>query len=1086
MRELFQRDIAYRIGDFGGAPQDGTRELIDAVARYAAEAARSFETGDYLQAAAIARSGLDALAGIESSLPVQHYLRTLWEIKADAYARLQNPPEAIRCGRAVLEISRVLTDSSESGFHLVLAHLSLGHYHVDAGEYGQALFYYRESEQLFPPNAETNIAAELAVSIADCHANLGDLGQALRATEYAIGLLSDANCEHSRRILLATRDRRAFYLGWSGHCDTAALESENVVAAIRVLASNDARFEPDLARSLDHRAEILERAHRLEEAISAAEESTALRRRLAEQDGLFCVPFLRSLVTLARLSGDSCNPERAIELCMEAEQFISGSKPIATPPDLRAQVATCHGRNLMAVGRHIEGEKQLLYAARLFRQLAKASGGSAFFRDALAEVMLDLGRMYLALEPAIAKRWFARAAAWKRRIARNSEHLFDRAGEAIAYIWLGRAELGNGDAKSALGKLDHAIEIFSGLNILPGDFPDIAVTLTQNIIVAATTPEIGGTSSQKQIHRFERLTRALCTATDIVDDALLDSIQDRIATFQRLWLEHFIDTGDGAAIVELLSFAHGRRLALLAHTQIQAREVSISLSEEEKVFIDLQRRIRRIDLEIAQVLNIRTSSLLPGGYKVAVAGSSIESERDRLFRDYLDLRDQLIANGQYPDIAKGMLSFANISERMDSSDTLAVWCVPRAFGSNRPPQLVILSANSNEKPFILAMPELDDASHTFAQLLSQWRFGRSGMRGGLPASHAGTSGIDSTHLEKYLWLEMGGLWARIAKKLLPLGIKQLHMVTHAEAHNLPWLGACPESVYLRQYPSLHWYHRRKTAPPPPTPSPEHPLILLAEKPSDDPINTLYHVPLEMEFIRHIWPGAVIEADYGDAIHSREASAIWIVGHGFTRKGHALLGRDREPQPLADTSIFNAPDCRIGLIYASTCYMGQTSDIGGEPVGLASLANSWPEAPSTTGAIAPVHDLGTALFALLFNIFWKTEGDPRIAFDCARKALRSGNWPEQGKQILDHTCRIVRPTLIRRAEEHARISGETISRLYPELSESDKLSRLFSLRTRGEECLEIWREEKTFSNLLPQAFTAISQNTNPSNYWTWFG
>lgn len=1085
MRELFQRDIAYRIGDFGDAPPQTKRpEALT-------EAERYFKMGDYAQATVIARNGLEALGNTDTSPPTLHCLRALWEIKADAYARQQNPNEAIRCGQSMLIVSCALANSGENGLHLAIAHLSLGHYHIDAGKYDQALHHYRETERFLPSTAETYLAAELAASMADCHANLGELNQALQATEHAIALLSLASGENVHRILLATRERRAFYLSWSGHCDTAALESEDVVAAIRVLVSCDARFKPDLARSLDHRAEILERGGRLDEAVVAASESTALRRPLAEQNSQFRVPFLRSLVTLARLSGATGDPKQAIKLCEEAEQFITDSGPMATPADLRAQIASCHGRNLMATDMHNKGEEQLLAAARLFRQLAREGGGSAIFRDALAEVMLDLGRMHLAQEPSKARRWFARATAWKRRIARESRHPFDLAGLAEGYIWLGRAELGSGNAKSALDKFDRAIEIYTGLEILPGDFPDLAIALTQDLITATTSPEIWGTSSQEQIVRFESLARALSTATDIMDDTLLDTIQDRISAFQRLWLEHFIDTDNGAAIVELLSFAHGRRLALLAQAQIQSCERSKNLPEDEKTFIHLQRRIRRIDLEIAQVLSIRSPSLTHNEYKTsptefaAGAGRRLGSERDHLFRDYLATRDRLIASGRYPDVSPGALKLADIRGHMDSSATLAVWCVPRAFGIEHSPRLVIVTTNE-KAPFILSMPELDSASSAFAQLLSGWRFGRSGMRGSLPASHSDLNGIDFAPLEKSLWHEMDSLWTRIAGELSSWRIEQLHMVTHAEAHNLPWLGACPEFIYLRQFPSLYWYLRRKSAPPPQMPSPNHPLILLAEEPENDPLNALYHVPLEIEFIRQIWPDAVIEVGYEDEVLCREASAIWIVGHGFASKGHPHLGRGSEPQPLAKASIFHSPDCHIGLIYASTCYMGQTSDIEGEPVGLASLANSWPEAPSTTGAIAPVHDLGTAIFALLFNVYWQTEGDPRIAFDCARKALRSGNWPESGKQILENSCRIALPNLLQRAKEHARISRETISRLYPELSESEKLSRLFSIRARGEECLEIWRKEKACSSILPQAFTAINQTTTPSNYWTWFG
>jgi tetratricopeptide (TPR) repeat protein len=1107
MRELFQRDITYRIGEFGEVPPPMSDQALSLAWQSIEQASIQFDCGDYQLAAAQALSGIEALSNSKVSIAHSCYCRALWEIKADAYARLHQPAEAIRCGSAMLVASTAMADYAGHTLHLAISYLSLGHYHFDAGGFQDALEHYRAAADLLPSGSPARVEAELAGSLADCHANLGHLEEALIATGQTIALLSSASgIADQERVRLAALDRRAFYLAWNGQCDMALIESEGVIDTLRHLAATDLNFRNDLARCLDHRAEILERSHRHYEALAAAEESTALRRQASIKRIDQRSSLLRSIVTLARLTGHLGNTSRAIQLCEETEALMSDSDSADRfPADLRAQITTCHGRNLMAAGRHQEGENRLHEGIRLFRYLAHQGDGAAIWRDAQAEVLIDLGNLHLAQEPGFAKRYLARAVSWKRRINRETPHPFHNASLADTLVLLGHAELGVNAAIAALGYFDLAIDIYATLDVLPGGFPEVAIRVSEGIIAAARQI---AQSSEQQHQRFHQLAHAFSSAIDMADDEILDSLQDHQQVFQRLWLRHFINIGDGTAIVELLSFAHGRRLALLAQSELRCREAQATLSADERHFLYLQKSIRRIDLEMAEILSARPPSSIgneqvfaqPGvatgsGKAIVGAGRILEQQRDQLFRSYVILRDRLVAEGRYSAASSGIIDVDQILPDADANTALAVWCIPQAFDIEHRPLLIILT-HSPSTTLILPMQELDEAHGTFSKLLKTWRFGRSGMRGGNLAISDSTQREDPDELETKLWQEMTTLWERLAGKLAPHGITQLHMVTHAEAHNLPWLGACPESIQLRQFPSLDFYARRRNAPLPPSPSPEHPLILLVEEPDNDPLYTLYHVPLEVEAIRQVWPGSVIEATHADAVHCSEASAIWIIGHGFSRNGFPLLGKGAGRQQLTNATIFRNPNFRTGLIYASTCYMGSTKDTSGEPIGLSGLASQQDQVPLSAGSVSPIDDLDAALLAILFHVMWRETGDATAAFHLAKNQLKTKCWGEAAQEVFNEAANRTLPTILGLASSHAAIGRDEVRELYSEQTNRSRLKHQFAIQNRGRNALRLWSTIlcELSSNEIPNpgAATDCTGNLftdhikNTERYFSWLG
>ena len=982
--------------------------------------------------------------------------------------------------------------------------LLAGNAAYDAGDFEAALGAYANAEALLGQIPESDhlylTKAELLGLAADCHANLGAFDQALTLTDRALEslrLLPD-NTRQRHRGQLVLRDRRAFYLSWMGRCDSAAIESEAIISAQRLLAEDDPSCIPDLARSLDHQAEILERAHRAGEAMHAAAESTALRRVLAQADLHYAVPYLRSLVTQARLAGALDDPAMAIALCEEGLSRLAEASP-RFPADLEAQFFACHGRNLMALGRHDEGESSLRRAATGFRALAREAGKPSIFMDAQAEVLLDLGRFHLDDEPAIAGRHFSRASVLKRRLADADKHPSHRVGYAEAMIWLSCAKLATGQGN--LENINAAISMLHEQDYLPAAFPKTAVDLSRFLLAKARRQALGDT--------FWRLAGLLMQSIDIGDDDYVDEIEPVIEAFQQLWLKHFIDAGDATSLITWLSFAHGRRSAILALAERRNRSRTL-VSAEEGRLNELRRRLYRLDLEIDEILSARNPSLIqregPGkvgaGEAVAGAGAALAGERERLFREFVGLRDTLLARGAYRCPIGFLQSPFDLLQRLKNRrNTIAIWCIPTVFGIDGPPCLVLIAPDENH-PRLVVVPELHKASQQFLSLIAVLGTGRSGLRGAvMPQSAAPMLPEDIADTELACWHQMEKVWRQIGLPSPDSSPVRLDLVTHAHAHNLPWLGSCPQGIHLRQFPSLNFLIRRGDSPVRPPPSPDHPLLLLREAVrQDDPFASLYHAELEAEIIRLAWPGAVVDMTAADAGAPTDPAGFWIIGHGLTDlHGQPLIAISGDQHCLADTQPMCNGNLPLGLVYASTCYLGHTSDTENEPVGLPSLAALRPDAPFAAGAIAPVDDLGATLLALLFHHYWREGCNPRSAFDRARQSLAGGHWPGAAVEAFKVACRSHLPGIVEMATTHASISLAQVIRCYPDLSRPRQLARQYSIRKQGLDCLECWSltsdrltmDDRVDALLLRLAGSGSAspvahQIKSTSRYWAWFG
>lgn len=944
------------------------------------------------------------------------------------------------------------------------------------GDFDQALPRLREA---WAGSGDAGaLRADIAAMLADCLANLGELDTALDWADQAVELARTTG--EARRVLLA-RERRAFYLAWVGRADTAALDSADVVAELRTLAASNLVLLPDLARALDHRAEILERGHRFHEAIEEAEASCRLRRTLGEP-----IALARSQVTLARLLALVGRNNAALSGCEEMAHLVGDE---AAPPDLRAQIASLHGRLAMQAGDTEAGVTRLMTGARLFRRLAREGEGSAIFRDALAEVLLDLGRQHMARDARLACTCFARAAAWKRAIDRDTPHPFHRAGFAAALVWLGLAEQSSGLNDAAIRHFDQALAIYRALKPVPSGAADLALLITGALTQAVSEPVLAA-APEHGLTRFRTLAKVVARSAELNDGQQTRPRRDKQRTFLRLWLTYFIDHDQADGVLAVLSFAHGQRMQRLTDSR---RRHAGTRSEEERAFLQTRHDLIRLDMEMAEILCTRSPSIFStrgesesahpagAGRVWTGAGQALEREWERRYRAYLIARDHLFGVGHK--------SKARHSQSSRSGDKYAlpevqggarvVWCVPQTLGVERPP-MIVLSIPGMSTSRLLGSPDLLAAQAAYDQYLAAHPQGRTGLRGVVePPFRA----IDPASAEPgvALWHVMKTLWSHVFAALPE--VDQIVLVTHAQAHNLPWLGTCPDGIALHQYSSLHHLRHRHDAPPPQLPSGECPLVLIADDGKDVPSDTLFFVPLETAAIHLAWPTATVDGNTLDEAMPNRIAALWIAGHGFVERGHPWLGRGSKRQSLGMFPLLSHPEADIGLVYASTCYLGQTTDIAGEPVGLPGLAALRDHPPLTIGAVAPVDDLAAALLAILFIALWKERADARQAFVEAKAALTSGCWPDGARNLLRQTMEVALPGIRQRAQNRMMIDRAELVRRYPELSDRERLILQYHFRRQAQACLE---DIERLNNEILGALPVTVRATDSARLWTILG
>jgi CHAT domain len=132
--------------------------------------------------------------------------------------------------------------------------------------------------------------------------------------------------------------------------------------------------------------------------------------------------------------------------------------------------------------------------------------------------------------------------------------------------------------------------------------------------------------------------------------------------------------------------------------------------------------------------------------------------------------------------------------------------------------------------------------------------------------------------------------------------------------------------------------------------------------------------LEQTLIQAVWAEAVHPLTGLDASHP-PAAFVALAGHGANDADIPGAARvwvrrqgDGERHYVGFGDLWRTP-LNLQSIYLSSCVVGMTREVNGEPLGLLS-ASLLRGARYVVGWTVPVDDLGVALFSLLYHWAWR--------------------------------------------------------------------------------------------------------------------
>jgi tetratricopeptide (TPR) repeat protein len=945
-----------------------------------------------------------------------------------------------------------------------------GHIWYEMGAYSKALQCYATALlSAEKTSAGSNVALEH--EMADCHAAIGAYQRAIQSCKNALS----RHRNQKRRTIstdLLIQEKLAYYQARAGNIDLALQQSTRILNLQRKLAGQDSFWKNEVARHLDHRAEMLGLADQLSDALCAAQESVELHQLRLHEYSEHNTGLDNSLTTLARIQYRNHAYKQALETCYCIQQRLAQKDPKTNPKWIEIQYLQVLGKCYERIGQPQKAIEALSAGLENLRQTANAS----WHWQSEAELRNDLLRLYYYKEPSRALQMSRRVIGLHRRIARVNK-------QDIQISALGDALLNHADLQRhcGLGKLakksyQKACAIYGQVKIPGQEFTKRAQRLTQGLLMVAERTD-------NLLETYEKLVEALFRSNDLIDCHTANEIEVMLDTLHRQWLAHFIEQDNTWGMLYLLVASHGRKLMQMHQTELMARQTAGGLLQpDEKRLVRAIKSIRQLDLLM--------TGKMPGEEQ-----QDALQRRERLYRVALDCRDKLGRSRWL--IANTTLASVRIKlQKYAKTNRMAIWLQPKAWGFENQAPIAILWGPNQLQPSVWRYQPIERLSQEFTdwsmQLYEEQTNLRAFWQAEEPRSQVRHRNTElqkdlNTH-EQEITFEMNALWCHLLQAL-PANPPntQLCMVTHAGLHNFPFLAFSPDPLNLRVFPSLnHLLAGTLEEVDDGTPTPKTPLFVVASE-SDKLGQNLPFVQLELAAMNTLWPEMVqVQArDHGlGARAGNRSAAIWLTGHGtILGKGHASLSNTNGvPKILRANGLLGMP--QTGLIYASTCHLGKILDVDDEPMGLGVLVAGRQDPANTAASLIPIDDLGASLMALLFNWYWRETGRMRPAFEMARHTLMSASWPTALTELLETILRQTLTSIEAQAATMARLGLKTVQRHYPKESRAAQQLKQHRIRKLGRLYLQTCHalaKPQTRDHLL--ASDAIRR---AGRYWTWLG
>lgn len=508
---------------------------------------------------------------------------------------------------------------------------------------------------------------------------------------------------------------------------------------------------------------------------------------------------------------------------------------------------------------------------------------------------------------------------------------------------------------------------------------------------------------------FDRLSVLLLRWHELQPAKVSSDILESLENFWQKWIIVSVEYKDTPLLVRVLSASHGRRQIELQNAYLMTAK---NLSPELRQFVDLKKQLYNLELEqllpMEQLFNRGNAP----PHLIHEYTTLIEAHR-QLLNEWLHYRSKLIECGCCPDVQL-RIGVDQLQKYLEHDECLLLAVSLKSFGiHDKPPYLLLLRRDGADW---IESPELESIGQTI-QILNNIRAGR-GARHLLLRQSTSVASItqEADDQDEYQLLErlkddMRYFWQRVGLN----SINNLSVIGHGDLHALAWQDSCPVQQNSF-FPGLHAYLQRKKTmslalPMPSSACPVHILAYAAEDKLED---RLYYIPAEIDAIRAVWGDAAVRV-ITDLDEFSNVGYLFLLGHGNFDKetGNArFMLKDRHVE--AHELLTLRPKL-LGL-GASACLLGQTRDIASEPLGLFSLCANRPDLQFSYGSILPVNDFSALLLSLHFHYQWRRQSSPHTAMRLALAALKSGQWPEETREIFITVMIRQMPVLFRALED----------------------------------------------------------------------
>ena len=949
-----------------------------------------------------------------------------------ALSDLHRPEEARARYEEAAAIYQALIDADQPQYRPNLAHTRMneGVALTQLNRPKEALARYEEAVRIYRiliGDGQTQYRPDLARTLMNESAaivKLNRLEEARAQCEEVAGIfqaLIDEGHLHYRSSLAGTWLNEGAALNDLNRPEEALSRYEEAAGIFQVLITEgQSQYRSDLAMTRVNEGNSLIRLGCPEKALARYKDAASIYQALVSvggEDHQYRPDLAHIWLNEGAALNDLNRPEEALSRYEEAAgtfRALIAEGQNQYRPNL-ADARMSEGVTRTHLGRPEEALSRYEEAAGIFRALI--AEGQNQYRPNLALTWMNEGNTLIQLrqsEKALA-RYKDAASIYQALINANQPQY--RPKLALTFTSAMRACLGRVDRmETGIAYFDLALKVWEGEKAIPAIALNNASFLA--ILIYLTKFSTGFAA------RVERLAEQVARALGGVAPQNLGQFYPWAESAFTHLLSAALDENAWDLALTVTGTARAQRLAKLAQADLLRR----SAREDDPAALREYREAIRRFAELEILLNTGAGAGGEGTAGGRGGGEDAGQQHQTLYNEYTALRGELGKLEQtlrqqnlLPDLGAGLFDGAGLRQKLPPTAALLL-----LVEIGEPPAhfVVVLTRDGGQ---VLAMEGGSDWVERLDKITSAAKRKGRTLRDGpgcdtrtasaeanaraapLEPADAQTEALTETLTEQFWQPIRGALGERVKTVwLLPTG----------DLHGLPWQASAPPDWHCRLAPAL-WFVRqaldRMPDPAPLHPTATAPLGTLTYA-APHSHKELLHMPLEESGMRAIWEDAAHALAGLDQAPAPPPAFIALAGHGdsdvaIPGAARIWVGREgAEPRHVGFGELWNAPLPGLRSLYLSSCVVGRTREVNGEPLGLIS-AGLLRGARYLVGWSVPVDDLGAALFSLLYHWLWRECADPEEALIRARSAFLTGDWPdaavERARRLLaDHLRRLL--------------------------------------------------------------------------------